>query len=175
METMTTLGVDPGSSHNGWAVFRDGKLLECGQINADGKQKWARRRPGLLAAFGRLLRQWQPDLVAIEKTQMGGGEERTAAQAFSQAANTRATEELAGEIMVMATKQGAACTRVTVQGGLKALGCKHGATDRQVAEAFGLMFGRKLLVKDHHEARAAGVAMRGEAQWKLEQAKGRVA
>jgi hypothetical protein len=104
---------------------------------------------------------------------MGGGAERTAAQAFSQAALTRCTEELAGCIGMMAARKGIEVVRVTVQGGLKALGCKHGATDREVVDAFLRLYPNsgKMLAKDHHEARAVGIGLRGEKNWRLDQAR----
>ena len=168
------LGIDPGSSHNGWALLEDGKLLDRGQISGDSKIVWGRQLNLLTAAFRRVLAETQPALVAIEKTAMGGGAARTAAQAFSQAALTRCTEELAGCIGMMAARQGIDVVRVTVQGGLKALGCKHGATDREAVDAFMRLCpdSGKLLVKDHHEARAAGIALRGAKEWQLERARG---
>jgi Holliday junction resolvasome RuvABC endonuclease subunit len=167
---MRILGIDPGSAYNGWALFDDNELIDRGQIVADSRLKWGLRLNMLTAQFRGLIMEKSPDIIAIEKTTMGGGDERTAAQAFSQGANTRDTEELAGCIGMMAARQGIDVVRVTPQGSLSALGCRWGAKDREVRDAFLRRFPDtgKMRVQDHHEARAAGVALRGEAQWRIE-------
>lgn len=163
---MTTLGIDPGAVHVGWALFVDGDLHDQGQVCGDGKMPWRHRKPYMIRAIEQIIREKQPNLVAIEKTQRGGGRDRSPGQIASQADYTRDTEELAGEIGMMAVAVGAAVVRVAPLDGLRPLGLRTGASDRDVVNAFTRMFGlnrgKKLLVKDHHEARAAGVALHGE-------------
>ena len=174
---MRTLGIDPGAAHNGWALLSDGALLETGQVNADGKVEWKRRRQSLLPHLQRIVKELQPDLVCIEATKTGGGRERNAAAINSQATYTRQTEELARDIMDFCKGLGIPAMRCTEGEGKKRLGFRgnESVTDRQLSERHTLLTGRPLLVKDHHEARAYGVALHGQSAWRIEQAKGRVA
>ena len=170
---MTTLGIDPGARHTGWAVTHDGTLHDHGRYTIDTSADWKRGSTRMVEQFAHLLTEMQPDLVVVESTEMSGrGDQgRSESAVFSMAVNTQRTEELAGRLLLAAQSAGAATARVHPARGLSALGLKRGCTDGTVSKAFTLLTGRKLLAKDHHEARALGVALAGEKQWRLEQAK----
>ena len=166
------LGIDPGTSYCGWCCLEGTRLIRRGVVDISGKHPWPVKRRAAEQAFAEIVRNLRPDLVAIEKTQAAPPKEGdTPGRVFSMAVLTQHTEELSGLLQVLATGAGAGIVRVSPAGSLAALSCKRGAKDRQVAEAFTRLFGEKCLVKDHHVARAAGVALRGEVEWRLQQAK----
>jgi len=183
---MRVLGIDPGSSIVGWACFDDGKLEDHGSFRGDPRfaEDWKRRRDGLMKQISHILREKQADVVAIEETQVvtarTDSRKPLSAQAVSgMNVNTRRTEELAGMIGMEAqvqankAKRQVSVVRVHPATGLARLHLRRGASDRQISERFTLIFGKKLLVKDHHEALAAGVAMAAEQRAKMERLTGR--
>ena len=167
---MTTLGIDPGTARCGWVLLDGTRLLKRGVVDIGGKQPWPVKLKAATVAFAEIMAECAPGLVAIEKTQVPPPQEDdSVGRVFSMAQLTHRTEELSGMLQVLAVGVGAQIVRVSPAGSLSALGCKRGAKDRAVSAAFGRLFGVKCLVKDHHIARAAGVALRGQAEWQLQQ------
>ncbi len=169
---MTCLGIDPGTAMCGWCLLDGAAHVAHGTVDISGRQPWAAKRRRAEEQFASLLAEHRPDVVAIEKTQVPRPQETDSpARVFSMGVLTQHTEELAGALTGLAVARGAQVVRVSPAGGLSALGCKRGATDRDVAEAFCRLFGVKLLVREHHVGRAAGVALRGATEARLQVAR----
>lgn len=165
---MNTLGIDPGTATCGWCLLSGATILHYGTVDISGKQPWPIKRRAAEQAFASILAEHRPEVVAIEKTQVPRPQENDSpARVFSMGVLTQHTEELAAALTGLAVAHGAQVVRVSPAGGLSALSCKRGAKDRDVAEAFTRLFGVKLLVRDHHVARAAGVALRGQTEARL--------
>ena len=178
---MRTLAMDPGTRYTGWAVLQDGEYADSGIIEADGALPWPQRLRALRAILVQLVACHAPDLVCIEHTQVHEGLwaaakddpaklQELAPRLRAQARATRQTEELCGVIMEVAAQALAVTVRPSDTDGLRALGLKRGATDRAVSEAANRLFGLRLLVKEHHEARAIGIGLAGAARLRLRKA-----
>ena len=165
----TCLGVDPGTATVGWFFLPEAPPPDWGSITVQNKRPWPQTLRELTRHLGHLLEEKQPDVVAIEATLLDHSLWEKARQDPSlmgrlraQTVLTQRTEELAAAVSALAAGMGAHVERVTPYQGLKALGLQKGATDRQASEAANRLFGTKLLVREHHIARAAGVCLRGQ-------------
>lgn len=175
----TTLGLDPGTRYLAWSIVRDGAPPETGCLRGMDIRSsrcprgmpWPRVLAELVRALEGMVHECQPDVIACEATQPNLSRDRTDAQAASQLVNTQRTEQLVGHARAIAAAVGAQFVLVSPQASLQPLGLSRGATDRQVVEAFSRLTGLKRLVKDHHEARAWAVAVRGGAEARLQQAR----
>jgi Holliday junction resolvasome RuvABC endonuclease subunit len=172
---VSTLGLDPGTRYLAWAIVRDGAPPETGCLRGMDIRSsrcprgmpWPRVLAELVRGLEGMVHECQPDVIACEATQPNLSRDRTGAQAASQLVNTQRTEQLVGHARAIAATVGAQFVLVSPQASLQPLGLKRGATDRQTVEAFARLTGLKRLVRDHHEARAWGVAVRGEADARL--------
>lgn len=166
------LGIDPGTTNIGWAAFSNGHYVDSGLFIARENDGWPQRLADFKRHLAALFAEFPPDVVGIEATQVDQGLWEQAkngkpvlARLRGQAQLTRQTEELCGIVQGLATE--CPVVRPTSAAALKAIGLKRGATDRQISEAANRLFGLKLLVKEHHEAIAIGVALAAEKQAKL--------
>jgi hypothetical protein len=174
----TCLGLDPGTRYLAWAIIRTDAPPETGCLRGMDIRSsrcprgmpWPRVLAELVRGLDGMVHECQPDVIACEATQPNLSRDRTDAQAASQLVNTQRTEQLIGHVRALAASCGARFALVSPQASLQPLGLSRGATDRQAAEAYTRLTGRKLLVRDHHEARAWGVAVRGEREARLQAA-----
>lgn len=166
------LGIDPGTAHVGWALVDGTALVDCGSFSVTTKRPWRDRKRELVRNLKALLTEavqvHGARLVGIEATAVNhgayeprNGQAPSLAQLRSMASNTQQTEELAGEIAALAAGSGCEVVRVPPTRSLRALGlkCRPKPTDGDQSRAFSVLTGRKLLARDHHEARAYGVAL----------------
>ena len=65
------LGIDPGTKHLGMAVLEGGRLLYHGVANLDPKQTPSRRLLDARDLVSRLLDDFKPQVLAIERTFIG--------------------------------------------------------------------------------------------------------
>jgi len=167
-----TLGIDPGTSICGWCLLSGTHLLHYGAVALGDKQTpWPVKLRAAQQAFADIIGRHMPELIAYESTQPCPSREGdTPGRAFSMQVNTIRTGEVIQAIERIAAGHGIEVVPVHPASGLKALGCKRGATDGQVARAFTLLFGAKCLARENHIARAAGVALRGETEARLRRA-----
>ena len=165
---MTTLGIDPGVRFVGWVLLVDGDLADQGQWSVTtrkGTGQWQHSLTEHIRLAGHLLDELCPDVVGIEAIQVqhgmlgAGGETPNMARARSQAAMTQRTSELIAMLAALAGAIGATVHLIHPATGLARLGCKRGATDRDISAAYNRRWGQELLVREHHIARAAGVAL----------------
>ncbi|HOQ98177.1 MAG TPA: hypothetical protein PLJ35_05095 [Anaerolineae bacterium] len=170
---MTTLGLDPGTATCGWCLLDRTKLLCCGEVHLGDKHTpWPVKLRAAEMAFADIVSEHAPDLIAYESTQPCPSREGdTPGRAFSMQVNTLRTVEIIQAIERLAGQHGIETVPVHPASGLKALGCKRGATDGDVARAFTALFGQKCLARENHIARAAGVALRGETEARLQREK----
>ena len=165
-----TLGIDPGSAVVAWALVDGPRLLDCGQWRTIGKHPWPARRKHLVNLFAALVKEVTEQhgcrLVAIEATKPNLDPKASAARVRSLMVCTQRTEELCADYGVIAARAGCEVVRVLPTRGLSALGlkCRPKPTDGTQAKAFARLTGRKCLAKDHHEARAYGVALAGQTE-----------
>lgn len=178
---MPTLGIDPGPRHNAWAHLDGRRLLDRGTVSgpdiATSKHPkagvaWKRALANILEQLSLKLEEKQPSCVGIETVQHAISDTtRTDAQRQSQAINTQRTGEIIAGVQVLCAKRGLPCYLVHPVSSLAALGLRQGVTDRQVSERAGLLFGVKgWAVGDAHQARAAGVGLRAESDWRRDKA-----
>ena len=71
-KTTTVLGIDPGLDRTGWAILaRDARsvlsLIACGLIHTDAGQELPRRLEYVHQEMQKILREYQPDQVAMEQ------------------------------------------------------------------------------------------------------------
>lgn len=175
---MTILGIDPGTAHVGYAILCDAEAPVTGEISIGGPTPWPVRLRSARAIIAQLVADVAPGVVAIEATQVHQGQWERAktdpkelAGLRSQAELTRQTEELAGVIAELAGLVGARVVRVTPEQGRMRLGVKRGGKDRAYSEAANRMFGLKLLVREHHQARALGVGLQAQTDARIERCK----
>ena len=181
---MKTLGFDPGARFVAWAVLDGPRLLDRGCItgpivktkkNPAGVE-WQRALASILGAVEMRFREVKPELVACEQTQHVAGKRAMSDESrMAQAVATDRTQQIIGGIAVLCERYQVPLVMVHPASSAAALGVKRGATDGEVSAAAKAMFAweGKWLASDAHEARACGVALRGEKDWRLEQAKAR--
>ncbi len=175
---MTTLAFDPGTRYIAWCVLHDGALRDCGCIIGPELKRrdcprgvqWKTALANIVEQCRLKVHEFAPDLIACEHTQQNLNPKLSAKSAASNYTNTVRTEELVGHLRALAAVAGVPFAQVGVQASLAPLGLHKGAKDRDVAEAFTRLTGRPLLVRDHHIARAYGVAVRGEREARLQAA-----
>jgi Holliday junction resolvasome RuvABC endonuclease subunit len=164
---MTTLGIDPGSRYSGWCLLSaGGDLIDCGQVCAAPNTPWARRLPEIVRVFRHIIAETEPGIVGIERTEVNQGMLGDLAanpgligRVRAQARATQQTSQLIAELAALAAAQSARVVLVHPATGLARLTLKRGCSDRQISAAFVARFGGRLLVREHHIARAAGVAL----------------
>lgn len=164
---MTTLGIDPGTRYSGWCLLSaTGDLLDHGQVCAAPHTPWPRVLPEIRRVFLHLISEHEPGVVGIERTEINQGLLGDVAanpgllgRARAQARATQQTSELIAELAALAAAQSARVVLVHPATGLARLGLRRGCSDRQISAAFVARFGGRLLVREHHIARAAGVAL----------------
>lgn len=176
------LGIDPGSRYTAWAYLDGPALLDRGCII--GPVVATKTKPGVpwksaLAELSKHVEarivEFRPDLVACEETQHAISHERAGKGAMSQAINTARTEEVIRGLAVSCERHGVPLVMVHPASSIAALACKRGATDGEVSAAAKRLFGveGQWLAISSHEARAAGVALRGSQQYRLDMARER--
>jgi hypothetical protein len=164
---MTILGIDPGTRYSGWCLLsQTGALLDRGQVCAAANTPWKRVLPEIRRVFRHLLEEHAPDVVGIERTEVNQGllgqvaaDPSLIGRARAQARATQQTAELVAVLCELAGLAQARVVMVHPATGLAAIGLRRGCSDREISEAFAVRFGQKLLVKEHHIARATGVAL----------------
>jgi hypothetical protein len=167
-DEVTTLGVDPGSSHVGWCLLRDGILADNGQWSVQEKRTWKARLNMHRRTFATLIAELKPDLLCIEQADPNASQgllQRLAEhpealpQIRAQLASTGRLTQLVQALAEVAHEAWVPVQYVHPATVSARLGLKRGATDRQASEAFNVRFGQRLLVREHHIARAAGCAL----------------
>jgi hypothetical protein len=165
-----------------WAVLTDGRLTDRGCItgpivktkkNPAGVE-WHRALASILGAVEMRFREAEPDLVACEKTQHAISRKGMSEESrMSCAVATDRTQQIIGGIAVLCERYHVPLVMVHPASSAAALGVKRGATDGEVSQRAKLLFGveGKWLASEAHIARACGVALRGEKDYRLEQAK----
>lgn len=172
------LGIDPGARYVAWAVVEGRTLIERGCIvgpfvktGTKPGTPWKETLAEIARALEDLLLLTGADVVACESTQHAISQtEQTRGQSMGQAVNTARTQEVIQELALLCQKHGLPLVMVHPASSKAALLCGRGATDGQISAAAKMVFGvdAKWPAKKHHEAIAAGVALRGQKDWQLE-------
>lgn len=81
-QPLTLLGIDPGLNNTGYGVIRvDGDrpwLIEAGVIRTKPKEELASRLNEIFCGLGAVIREFKPDLMAVEQLYSHYGHPRTA-------------------------------------------------------------------------------------------------
>jgi len=182
---MTILGIDPGWQ-TGLALL-DGMSMVRGLVrgevlSAPDDCQAEERRDRLAMLLGVALREIRPDYVVIEAPRVdasmwGRGSGRTTPEAIAEsrakARDTHHLWQLCVRFAETAGRQGVPVIWQTAAAGKQALGAT-GGSDRRVVEWCNRLLRPEppLLVKHHHIARAAGVALRARGDVRLARAAG---
>lgn len=177
---MRVLGIDPGVRTCGWALLDD-ELLDRGSIigppiktQAKPGTPWKQACGQILAQVALLLDETQLEVVCCEQTQTAVSNDDKLSQSarLSRAVNGQRTQEIIAGLAGLCGARGLPLVMVHPHSSLAALSCKRGASDSDVARAARLLFGQeKWFAKDAHEGRAAGVALRGGREHRLQKAR----
>lgn len=62
---MTTLGIDASTKCTGYAVFRDGELIDYGKVSSD-KDNWRERVVFMMKEVARLAKEYSADEIVAE-------------------------------------------------------------------------------------------------------------
>jgi crossover junction endodeoxyribonuclease RuvC len=79
---MRVLGIDPGLNITGYGVIEDGgdelAVVEAGVVRTDTKQEMAERLHDIASEIEQIIKQFSPDVLAIEELYSHYGHPRTA-------------------------------------------------------------------------------------------------
>ena len=150
--TVIVLGIDPGLANTGYGVVahRDGRLvaLDGGVIHTSAGLTQERRLADIHEALDGLLREHEPDAMALEQLYFG----QNARSAF-------AVGQARGVVMLAAGQHGVPCASYTPQQ-VKAAVCGSGRAEKdQVARMVKTLLGLLEEPRPDHAADALAVAV----------------